>query len=150
MYRYLLEVKNETVVTLADELEFLNAYVFLMTVRHNDSIRFITEISDESGKYIYIPKNSLQMLAENAVKHNCFSKESPLVVRITEDGEFIKVMNNLDKRELIDGSSGIGLENIRKRYELISEKEIELEETSFTFCVKLPKLGKSEIKGIDL
>ena len=150
MYRYLLEVKNEAVVPLANELEFLNSYIFLMTIRHNDSVRFITKINDESAKYIFVPRNSLQMLAENAVKHNRFSKESPLVVRITEDGEFIKVINNLDKRELIENSSGIGLENIRKRYEMISEKEIELEETSFTFCVKLPKLEKSELKGIDL
>lgn len=90
------------------------------------------------------------MLAENAVKHNRFSKESPLSVRITEDADSIRVMNNLNRREQIEGSSGIGLENIRKRYELISEKGIELEETSFTFCIKLPKLKKSELKSIDL
>ena len=149
IYRYVLEARDETVVPLIQELDFLNAYIFLMTVRHNESIRFIIEISDETQKYTFVPKNSLQMLAENAVKHNRFSKESPLVVRITEDAECIRVMNNLNRRELIDGSSGIGLENIRKRYELISDKRIELEETSFTFCVKLPKLQKSELKSID-
>lgn len=149
IYRYVLEARDETVVPLIQELDFLNAYIFLMTVRHNESIRFVIEISDETQKYTFVPKNSLQMLAENAVKHNRFSKESPLVVRITEDAECIRVMNNLNRRELIDGSSGIGLENIRKRYELISDKRIELEETSFTFCVKLPKLQKSELKSID-
>lgn len=149
IYRYVLEVKDETAVPLVQELDFLNAYIFLMTVRHNDSIRFITEISDDTRKYTFVPKNSLQMLAENAVKHNRFSKESPLTVRITEDTEYIRVINNLNRRELIDGSSGIGLENIRKRYELISDKRIELEETSFTFCIKLPKLWKSELKSID-
>jgi hypothetical protein len=149
IYRYVLEVRDETVVPLFQELDFLKAYVFLMTVRHNDSIRFCIEISDETSKYTFIPKNSLQMLAENAVKHNRFSKESPLVVRVTEDIDYIRVINNLDRRELIDGSSGIGLENIRKRYELISEKRIELEETALTFCVKLPKLLKSELKSIN-
>jgi len=142
IYRYVLEVKDETVVPLSQELDFLNAYIFLMTVRHNDSIRFSIEISDETSKYTFIPKNSLQMLAENAVKHNRFSKESPLVVRITEDIEYIRVINNLDRRELI-GSSGIGLENIRKRYELISGKGIDLEETALTFSVKLPNLNNS-------
>jgi len=148
IYRYVLEVKDETVVPLSQELDFLNAYIFLMTVRHNDSIRFSIEISDETRKYTFVPKNSLQMLAENAVKHNRFSKESPLVVRVTEDIDYIRVINNLDRRELIS-SSGIGLENIRKRYELISEKRIELEETALTFCVKLPKLRKSELTSIN-
>lgn len=150
IYRYVLEVRDETVVPLSQELDFLNAYIFLMTVRHNDSIRFSIELSNDTRRYTFVPKNSLQMLAENAVKHNRFSKESPLSVRITEDADSIRVMNNLNRREQIEGSSGIGLENIRKRYELISEKGIELEETSFTFCIKLPKLKKSELKSVDL
>ena len=150
IYRYVLEVRDETVVPLSQELEFLNAYIFLITVRHNDSVSFKIEISDDTRKYTFVPKNSLQMLAENAVKHNRFSKESPLMVRITEDNDFLRVINNLNRRELIEGSSGIGLENIRKRYELVSDKQIELEETSLTFCVKLPKLLKSELKSIDI
>lgn len=150
MYRYILDGKDQTVVPLEQELEFLNAYVFLMTMRHNDSVRFIIEISDESRKYTFIPKTSLQLLAENAIKHNRFSKEKPLLVRISEEGDYIKVINNFDRRDLIEGSSGIGLENIRKRYELISDKAIEIQETSLTFCVKLPKLEKSELKSIDL
>lgn len=150
MYRYLLEGKNQTIVQLSHEVEFLNAYIFLMKVRHRDSIHFSINLSDETLKYMFIPKNSLQMLAENAVKHNRFSKESPLSVRIAEDGNYIKVTNNLNRRELLEESSEIGLQNIRKRYELISDKEIEIEETAFTFCVKLPKLKKGELKSIDI
>ncbi len=150
MYRYILEVKDETVVVLQRELDFLNTYIFLMKMRHNDSIQFTIEINDDTRKYIFVPKNSLQMLVENSVKHNRFSKESPLVVRITEEEDFLRVVNNLNRRELIEGSSGIGLENIKKRFELISDKQIEVEETSFTFCVKLPKLKKSELKSIDI
>ncbi len=150
IYRYVLEIKDETVVPLFQELDFLNAYIFLMTVRHNDSISFKIELSDDTKKYTFVPKSSLQMLAENAVKHNRFSKENPLLVRITEEDDFLRVVNNLNRRELIEGSSGIGLENIKRRYELISEKGIEIEENSFTFCVKLPKLKKSELKSIDI
>ncbi len=149
MYRYILEGKDQTVVPLEQELEFLNSYIFLMSVRHGDSIRFEVQISEETRNLTFIPKNSLQMLAENAVKHNRFSQQSPLLVRVYEDEDFIKIINNLDRRELIECPSGIGLENIRKRYQLISEKEIELEETAFTFCVKLPKLSKRELKNID-
>lgn len=150
IYRYVLEIKDETVVQLLQELDFLSAYIFLMKVRHNESIQFVIEISDDTRKYTFVPKNSLQMLAENAVKHNRFSKENPLLVRITEEDDFLRVVNNLNRRELIEGSSGIGLENIKRRYELISEKGIEIEENSFTFCVKLPKLKKSELKSIDI
>ena len=149
MYRYLLEGKDQPVVLLTQELDFLGAYIFLITVRHTDNIRFIVEISENTMKNTLIPKNTLQMLAENAVKHNRFSKESPLVVRITEDADFIRVMNNVNRRDLIEGSSGIGLENIRRRYMLACNDNIELEETSYTFCVKLPKLGKSGFKSID-
>lgn len=149
MYRYILEGKDQTVVPLEQELEFLDSYIFLMSVRHENSIRFDVQITDETRKHTFIPKNSLQMLAENAVKHNRFSQQSPLSVRVFEDDEFIKVINNLDRRELIECSSGIGLENIRKRYQLISQKDVELEETAFTFCVKLPKLSKRELKNID-
>ena len=150
MYRYLLEGKHQSVVQLSQELEFMNAYIFLMTVRHRDSIHFSIAISEETLKYTFVPKTSLQMLVENAVKHNRFSKESPLSVRISEDKDYIRVINNLNRRELIEDSSGIGLQNIRKRYGLISGKEIEIEETAFTFCVKLPKLKKSELKSIDI
>jgi len=150
MYRYLLELKNEPVVPIEKELEFMNAYIFLMTVRHGDSIRFVTELSEETRTSIYVPKNSLQMLVENAVKHNRFSKESPLTVRITEDKNFIRVMNNLDRRELPEKSSEIGIKNIGKRYEMISGTKIELEETAFTFCIKLPKIRKSELAIVDL
>ena len=71
------------------------------------------------------------------------------MVRITEDADFIRIMNNHNQKNLIGGSSGIGLKNIKKRYEMISDKRVELEETRFTFCVKLPKLEKNEPESID-
>ncbi len=149
MYRHLLEGKDDPVVPLTRELDFLGAYNYLITVRHTDSVQFKIELSEKTMNSVVIPKYSLQMLAENAVKHNCFSKESPLMVRITEDADFIRIMNNHNQKNLIGGSSGIGLKNIKKRYEMISDKRVELEETRFTFCVKLPKLEKNEPESID-
>jgi two-component system, LytTR family, sensor kinase len=149
MYRHLLDAKDDPVIPLTRELDFLGAYIYLITVRHTDSVQFKIELSEKTRSSVVVPKYSLQMLAENAVKHNRFSKESPLVVRISEDNEFIRIMNNHNQKDLIGGSSGIGLKNIRKRYELISEKRVELEETRFTFCVKLPKLESNEPESIN-
>jgi len=81
------------------------------------------------------------MLAENAVKHNVFTNENKLVVEIIEDNNYIIVCNSINKRKLLQESTGIGLQNIRKRYGLESEKEVLIEESGNYFVVKLPKLS---------
>jgi LytS/YehU family sensor histidine kinase len=81
------------------------------------------------------------MLSENAVKHNVFTKDNPLIVEITEDEGYIIVRNNLNKRKLLEKSTGIGLQNIRKRYALESKKEVLIEVSDNYFAVKLPKLS---------
>ena len=150
MYRYILEGKNQYLASVNDELKFLNSYIFLIKVRYNENICFEIELSDELKKMVYLPKNSLQMLVENAIKHNRFDDEEPLVVHIFADSEYIQVVNNKNKRELIGSSSKIGLENIKKRYELIGDYELLIEETDRSFTVKLPKLSSSEAKHFDI
>ena len=81
------------------------------------------------------------MLAENAVKHNVFTKDNQLVIEIIEDDEYIIVRNNINKRKLLQESTGIGLQNIRKRYAIESNKEVLIEESDNYFVVKLPKLS---------
>jgi LytS/YehU family sensor histidine kinase len=81
------------------------------------------------------------MLAENAVKHNSFTKDNQLVIEILEDDEYIIVRNNISKRKLLQESTGIGLQNIRKRYAIESNKEVLIEESNNYFTVKLPKLS---------
>jgi len=149
MYRYILEGKDQAFASINDEIKFLNSYIFLIKVRYSDSIKFEVAISEESGKKAYLPKSSLQMLVENAIKHNRFSDDEPLLVRVSEDESYIRVVNNKNKRELIEGSSGIGLENIRKRYELIGGDEPVVQETNISFTVKLPKLSQHEAKHFD-
>jgi LytS/YehU family sensor histidine kinase len=80
------------------------------------------------------------MLAENAVKHNSFTKDNQLAIELLEDDEYIIIRNNINKRKLLQESTGIGLQNIRNRYIIESSKEVLIEESSNYFEVKLPKL----------
>ncbi len=148
LYRYILEVSADRAVMLSEELTRLESYFFLIRIRHGELVRFEVSISPVSLQQVYILPHSLQLLVENAVKHNTFRKEDPLVVEIGEDSECIVVKNNLNKRILLHDSTGMGLENVRRRYLLESRKNIEIIETNSHFVVKLPKLMVHEDSGI--
>lgn len=143
LYRYILEISAERAILLSEELARLESYFFLIRIRHGELIRFEVSVSQQSLQQEYILPHSLQLLVENAVKHNTFKKEDPLVVEIGEDAGWIFVRNNLHKRILLQHSTGMGLENIRKRYLLESQKNIEIIETDRHFVVRLPKLKKA-------
>lgn len=144
MYRYVLNKEHGALVKLSEELEFLDAYIFLIRIRHNDEVVFKIEFSEETKKQIYLPPNVLQMLAENAIKHNRFSEEQPLEIQFYENSEKLHIKNNLKKREILGGTTTIGLENINKRYQLLCNKSIEIIETETSFTVSLPKINTNE------
>ncbi len=150
MYRYVLDGKDQVLASLDEELNFLNSYIFLIKVRFNEHIRFEINISDDLKEKVSLPKNSLQMLVENAIKHNRFDDDDPLVISILEEGDYIKVENNKNKRDLLERSSGIGLENISKRYQLLGDFRLLILESDDSFAVKLPKLSKSEVGYFDI
>lgn len=137
VYRYVLDTRNREVVDLAEELHFIDSYLFLQTIRFGDNLRITIKTSGQ-GK---VAPLALQLLIENAIKHNIVSAEAPLTISISEDADFITVENNLQKKNTIgEPSSGIGLENICKRYDFLSDKKVEIIESSETFKVKLPCL----------
>ncbi|MBK7131361.1 MAG: histidine kinase [Bacteroidales bacterium] len=140
-YRYILETNTDNVVIVEKELEILDSYYFLIKIRYQDLINLIVKLSAQTRSGCRILPHSLLMLAENAVKHNVFTKENLLVVEILEDEEYIIVRNNISRRKLLQESTGIGLKNIRKRYALESNKEVLIEESGNYFVVKLPKLS---------
>ncbi|RQO74996.1 sensor histidine kinase [Pedobacter sp. KBW06] len=143
-YRYILDKKFENLVSIQTELEFLESYSFLIRIRHQSSIEFDIQIN-ENIKYIgLIPPATLQMLVENAVKHNRFSANDPLHIRIRDEGSFLIVTNDLRKRAVVQNSIGLGLDNIGKRYELTGEKRIEVIETKTLFIVKIPIITTHE------
>lgn len=139
VYRYLLENHSNELVELKRELEFMDAYIFLLQIRFDKNIRFEISIP-ESQFYLLIPPMSIQMLIENAIKHNVVSEEFPLTVKISSEENKICVSNSLHLRSLAEDSTKTGLKNIKDRYRFFSKEEPEILETKTTFCVKLPLL----------
>ncbi len=139
IYRYVLEQRNETTSTVAEELNFAQQYLSLQQTRFEDSIQLDTQISKE-GLVKKIPSLSLQLLLENAVKHNGFNPTNPLQIKIREEQGQLVVQNSRKARRSLAKSSGMGLQNIKDRYKLLSEQEPEVRSDTLSFTVKLPLL----------
>lgn len=138
MYRYILENDERMLVTITEELAFLNDYIFLLEIRHAEGLVIQKDPRLDNLK-IEIPPMSLQILVENAVKHNAFSPEDPLVINIHCEGEkFIVVENRKRQKSVLVHSTGIGLKNLSKRLVLTLKKGLEIAEDSKVFRVKLP------------
>jgi sensor histidine kinase YesM len=141
IYRYVLENRTQ-LVDLQTELEYLEHYIFLLKTRHGESI--VINIDFENTESL-LPILSLQMLVENALKHNYFSRERPLVIDIyAENASFLVVSNGLNRRKEDIQSTKFGLKNIQNRYELLVEKEIEVKSDESHFTVKLPIIRNLE------
>ncbi len=138
IYRYILEQRNEHTSTVAEELSFAQQYLHLQKMRFEDSIHLKTAISPEALDR-RIPSLSLQLLLENALKHNGFDELEPLDIRIKEEADTLLVSNNRKARKNIStAGNGIGLQNIRDRYALLTDKKPEVEAKDDSFTVKLP------------
>jgi sensor histidine kinase YesM len=141
VYRYVLDNREKELVSLETELTFVESYVFLQQIRFGENLKYEVKIPD--GFTCKVPPLSVQMLIENAIKHNVISSADPLIISIEiEDDKFLVVKNNLQVKNIInEPSSGIGLENIKARYEFLSEKKVVVEEDKKEFVVKLPLIG---------
>ncbi|MDF1575874.1 MAG: histidine kinase [Bacteroidales bacterium] len=143
VYRYVLENKEKDLVALSTELEFLNSYLFLLEIRFMNKLLIHIEIDKSYNDYQILPI-AIQLIIENAIKHNVFSKTLPLKMDIFVDKEQrLNIVNNLNIRETKLVSTGVGLENIKRRYALVSEQKPEFFKTKDQFIARLPLL-KSE------
>ncbi len=140
VYRYVLKNKDSEIIPLKTEMEFLNAYLYLIATRYDQQITINKDVQVDLRKN-YIPPLSLQMLIENAVKHNKFTKRNPLTIDIYSEKEHLVVRNNYSpiKKDVVDRPES-GLKNIQKRYELISDATPEILKEQEYFIVKLPLL----------
>lgn len=144
VYRYVLEVTNKELIELELELEALEAYVFLIKIRFGDGLDCVINIPDQKG--MLIPPLALQMLVENAVKHNIISKSKPLIINIEQIGRTeIVVSNNLQTKNQASEGKGIGLTNINKRYKHLLNEEIKIMESENTFQVNLPVIELGQV-----
>lgn len=139
MYRYMLNNENRPVVTLSEELEYTGMYVDLMKVRFPEGFLIETDIPDEDLDRLTVTY-SVQMLIENALKHNTVSADNPLTVRISSDGRSVCVSNNLIPKIETSQSTGIGLKYISRNYIDRTGKDISVERTATDYSVTMPLL----------
>jgi len=148
VYRYVLEHKQKDLVSLERELQFIDAYKYLFELRFKERLSFNVEISDELKEKLIAPM-TLQMLLENAVKHNVISIKRPLKVVITSDKNFIVVKNNYQPKQPEGYSSGMGLSNIKNQYAYLSKAEVEITNMNKEFVVKIPLIDSTQINAHD-
>ncbi|MFT7898544.1 2TM domain-containing protein [Tenacibaculum ascidiaceicola] len=139
VYRYVLEQRNKELVPIQEELQFAKTYMELLQMRFEEAVQFNIpeEVSNPDLKIVPL---SLQLLLENAVKHNVVSSTKPLEVKIFEEDGFLKIQNNINPKEAIGKSTKVGLRNIADRYGLITDRNIQIVNNNKTFTVCLPLL----------
>ncbi|MDR6159432.1 two-component system LytT family sensor kinase [Chryseobacterium sp. SLBN-27] len=140
IYRYVLEQKDKELVTVEDELEFAKTYCELLKTRFEDSVDFVFDVKKEDYRRFVVPL-SLQLLLENCIKHNFATSSKPLIIKIYSENDNLCIENNLQVREQIKESSGIGLANIVQRYSLLTTRNVFVEKSEDYFKVKLPVLS---------
>lgn len=143
MYRFLLEAGNENLISLRNELRFAKAYIHIQSERFGNNLKLNWDIPKASLNAMIVPM-SLQLLLENAIKHNVISKAKPLLINVTIRDNKLIVDNKMEPKSTQLPSTKVGLANIEKRYTLISNKSIEIENDGNRFMVSLPLLTPSD------
>ena len=138
IYRYVLEQKDKEVVPIQEEINFAKTYINLLKLRFENSIDFETEQTNFSETEFIVPL-SLQILLENTIKHNIVSEQKPLKIKMYKQDNNLIVENTLQPKDSIKDSTGVGLNNIINRYQLISNRKVEIEKDQL-FRVQLPIL----------
>jgi len=139
VYRNILEYKNKETVSLADELSFFDTYWQLLNIRFKDMMFVHIRVEPNLHAKKMIPL-TLQLLIENAIKHNVVSAQQPLQIQIYTENEMLVVSNPIQKKESLDYSSGLGLKIISNRYAFISDKQFEVLDDAKNFTIKIPLL----------
>ena len=136
-FRYILQNERNTMISLASELEFLNAYKYLLEIRYADKLFFDISVAEEC-RTMLLPALSIQPLIENAVKHNTISRTSPLHISITAENGTLIVANPIRPKIDPEPGTGIGLSNLSSRWHLLTGQNIEITNDGTTFTVRLP------------
>lgn len=139
VYRHIVRNLNVNLIDLRDELKFIDSYFYLMKLRHGEGIKVNID-SDLRTSSHKIPPASLQLLVENAIKHNAFSEEQPLIIDIRAEKDYLVVRNLKQPLECPVESTGVGQSNIASRYSLLSSKEIRIEDSDHFYSVSVPLL----------
>ncbi len=136
-FRYVMEKRSTKMVSLREELQFLSSYLYMMNCRFGDSIQLTVDIDNQEQHFV--PQFALQIAVENAIKHNSISSIAPLLIDIRKNKNYLIVRNSVRKAGSCEGF-GIGLSNLSKRYQLLSNTTIEIYYTETHFELSLPLL----------
>jgi hypothetical protein len=139
-YRYTLEQREHDLVPLGTELDFIKAYTFLLKIRFEDKFEVRVAVPEAARQNYQVAPLTLQLLVENAVKHNTMSQQEPLLVDIELDGDALVVRNTLQRRPATYASTGVGLDNIHKRYRLLTDRLVAVGVSNRDFVVRIPLL----------
>lgn len=139
IYRYMLKSEEEDVVSLQDELVFVRLYIDLLKVRFPEGFEVEIEVPEDKLAR-FVPPCSIQLLIENATKHNAVSADNPLIIKVSADDGNVRVSNNIVPKMTIIPSTGLGQKYIRQLYLDMGGKQIDIKKTETDYCVTLPLL----------
>ncbi|MEM6802847.1 MAG: histidine kinase, partial [Bacteroidota bacterium] len=137
LYRSTLQLREQLLISLAEEMEFVNSYLFLQKIRFEDSLQLSIDIPQEVMQDA-IPPFALQTVIENAIKHNIVSESMPLTIDISYADQSLLIKNKLQKRKHIQDSTGTGLSNLSLRYKLIGDLKPNFLEEAEYYIARLP------------
>ncbi len=140
IYRYVLDQKDKNLISVEEELNFAKLYVSLLKMRFEDALIVNFESSNTTNEYKIVPL-SLQLLLENAIKHNIISDQKPLKIDIFTEENYLVIKNSYQKKATFEKSTGIGLQNITQRYSLVSTLSIDIQQTENYYIVKIPLIS---------
>ena len=141
VYRYVLDSRHKDLVSLEEEMAFVESYIFLQKIRFENNLVIDIDI-DEEKMQNFVPPMALQLLLENAIKHNVVSEKRPLTIRIKSEDKALIIQNDLQEK-LSKDSTGIGLENLKQRYQIISNEPITIKKDEAYFTVIIPLLTRN-------
>lgn len=139
-YRSILQYREKNIIPLEEEIDLFHNFTYLMKHRFGENLQFDFQVKESQG--VYIVPLTLQILVENAIKHNVVSKSKPLNISIVKNAEWIIVSNNLQKKRTNELSTGFGLQSISSRYALLAKKGVMIDETNDRFVVHIPILNE--------
>ena len=137
IYRYILKSGDSETVRLKEELDFVSTYINLQKTRFEDGLQVIINVDEDSMRK-KIPPVTLQNMVENAIKHNVVDNDSPLIIHITIEADYIVVKNNLQRKNVVETSNKQGLKNLKSLYSYLSSKPLIIEEDEKEFRIKIP------------
>lgn len=137
VFRYVIQHKDKDLVSLKTEVDFINTYILLLKTRFNGSLDIAFAIPPDAGEKAIVPV-TLQILIENAVKHNIANAGQPLTIQICADEEYLTVENNVQRKPCVETSNGHGLTNLKALYHFLSDKDVKVEEQNERFRVCVP------------